>query len=154
MHAKFLLWVSIDPYSVHWTSWLTLTPTRIIYTDANFCLVYYSKHNFWFFSNLAHLFLPAQQMFFWCFFRLLQKTQKRSVRRFAHKSSSPFSRKREVICYLFLLVCFFSGHTFISYCVATSTIERHSSPMNNVRLSTLTRLIINLDYAIIPSCDF
>ena len=50
--------------------------------------------------------------------------------------------------------CFFSGHTFISYCVATSTIERHSSPMNNVRLSTLTRLIINLDYAIIPSCDF
>ena len=51
-------------------------------------------------------------------------------------------------------VFFFSGHTFISYCVATSTIERHSSPMNNVRLSTLTRLIINLDYAIIPSCDF
>ena len=28
MHAKFLLWASIDPYSVHWTSWLTLT--RII----------------------------------------------------------------------------------------------------------------------------
>ena len=27
-------------------------------------------------------------------------------------------------------------------------------PMNNVRLSTATRLIINLDYAIIPSCDF
>ena len=130
MHAKFLLWASIDPYSVHWTSWLTLTRTRIIHTDANLCFVHYSLYYLWFFSNLACLFLPAQQMFFWCFFRLLRKTPKRSVRRFAHKSSSPFSRKREVICYLFLLVCFcfFSGHTFISYCVATSTIERHSSP--------------------------
>ena len=160
MHAKFLLWASIDPYSVHWTSWLTLT--RIIVwllsIQMQIFVLYISTVSriFGFFSNLAHLFLPAQQMFFWCFFRLLRKTPKRSVRRFAHKSSSPFSRKREVICYLFLLVCFcfFSGHTFISYCVATSTIERHSSPMNNVRLSTLTRLIINLDYTIIPSCDF
>ena len=116
-----------------------------------FVSYYYSQHNLWFFSNLAHIFASTANVF--GVFSACSKKKQKEVSGDLHINLVVHSPGKER---LFVTSCWsiFSGHTFIIYCVATSTIERHSSPMKNVCLSTLTRLIINLDYAIISPCDF